>query len=165
MLRIMLFNFDRWIRKLLYQCSRKKDLYPAEAKTDYDYSYSYQRKSLLSKNETVAYHKLKSFTDSMDYQLLTKVRLFDLLEPKPETQNYKGAQWKIQAKHLDFVICDREINVIVIVELDDSSHDRADRKQRDYFVDAILGNNGYKIFHTRNIDENCLLALQNYIDN
>lgn len=135
-----------------------------EEKQGFNYSHSYQRKYLFSRREKDAYWQLKGFTDAMSYQLFTKVRLFDLIEPIPGTRNYKGAQWKIQAKHLDFVICDKNLNVMVIVELDDDSHNRPDRQQRDYFVDTILSNNGYKVFRTRIVDADCLQALNHYIN-
>ena len=64
---------------------------------------------------------------------------------------------KIMSKHVDFVIYDGDMmHLKVIIELDDSSHDREDRKERDEFVDFILKDCGYKVIHTRCITENIL---------
>jgi very-short-patch-repair endonuclease len=51
-----------------------------------------------------------------------------------------GAQTsnRIKSKHIDFVICDAALCPIIAVELDDSSHHRADRQTRDRDVDRIL---------------------------
>ena len=64
--------------------------------------------------------------------------------------------YKIQAKHVDFVICDKDMHIKVIIELDDSSHDKKDRKERDEFVDLILQSVGYKVIHSRYIMNNIL---------
>ena len=40
-----------------------------------------------------------------------------------------------------------------IIELDDSSHEQPDRKERDIFVDNVLTACGYKVLHTKEIKE------------
>lgn len=117
-----------------------------------DYSNSYQAKPLLSAHEKDAIMKLNSVANELGLPLFTKVRLFDLIEPKKGVKNYKGAIWKIQAKHVDFVICNKEIEARLIIELDDSSHLRSDRQERDNFVDTVLSNTGYTILHMYDID-------------
>lgn len=57
--------------------------------------------------------------------------------------------YKIQAKHIDFLICDKNMHIKEIIELDDSSHDNKDCKGRDQFVDLILHSVGYKVIHTK----------------
>ncbi len=98
---------------------------------------------------------------------MTKVRLLDLLEPRPGSQKYKTYFYKVQAKHIDFVLCDQEKLVArVLIELDDSSHDQIQRKERDEFVDQVVQSVGYKIIHTRRITEELreqLLALKGEI--
>ena len=44
---------------------------------------------------------------------------------------------KISTKHVDFVICDKNLRVLFAVELDDSSHDTADARKRDLFKDQL----------------------------
>lgn len=123
-------------------------------KEKFDYSNSYQSKPLLSNHEKDAFRKLKPATDKLGLFLFTKVRLYDLIEPKNGCKNFKGAQWKIQAKHVDFVICNQKLDAKLIIELDDRSHERQDRKDRDSFVDTVLKNNGYKILHLWSIPMN-----------
>ena len=88
--------------------------------------------------------------------MLSKVRLFDLIEPLDKTD--KGAQWKIQAKHVDFVLCDKSLVARYIIELGDKSHERDDRIERDAFVLTVLRNCGYKVLITKNIDTDRLVS-------
>ena len=45
---------------------------------------------------------------------------------------------KISQKHVDFVICDKNLRVLFAVELDDSSHNTADARKRDLFKDQAF---------------------------
>jgi very-short-patch-repair endonuclease len=43
------------------------------------------------------------------------------------------------SKHIDFVAVDPDdLSILFVVELDDNSHQRADRQKRDSFVDNAL---------------------------
>lgn len=128
-----------------------------EAPEKIDYSKSYQRKYLLTKNEYGQYKKLKEYADQAELLICPKVRLLDVLEPRKGEKNYKTLFYKVQAKHIDFLICDKDLHVLGAVELDDSSHDQKDRQERDTFVDQILESVGYKVVHTRYITEKTLL--------
>lgn len=50
---------------------------------------------------------------------------------------------------MDFIVCDERVNILLILELDDSTHDAPDRKKQDAFVDAVLEGAGYRILHSR----------------
>ena len=120
-------------------------------KNNIDFSNAYTPKWIFSYNEKDAFKKIKSVTDKMGYHLLAKVRLYDLLEPKKNAEHYKTLQYKIQAKHVDFVICDEKLVARTVIELDDTSHNKEDRKERDEFVDKILTECGYKVLRYRAI--------------
>lgn len=46
---------------------------------------------------------------------------------------------KINAKHIDFVLCDlQNVRPVLAIELDDSSHNKPDRIQRDEFVNKVF---------------------------
>ena len=121
-----------------------------------DFSTAYQAKYLLTKNEWAQYKKLKVIADEKGYVICPKVRLLDIIEPQKGHEKYKTLMYKIQAKHVDIVICDKDMHIKVIIELDDSSHDKKDRKERDEFVDLILQSVGYKVIHSRYIMNNIL---------
>lgn len=112
---------------------------------------AYQRKKILTKNEYYFYTKLKEVTNKYNLQILTKIRLADLIEVKPYSinRNEWGTNFnKIKAKHIDFAIVD-DMKVLLIIELDDQSHNNIERIERDKFVDDNLTACGYKIVHTR----------------
>lgn len=80
------------------------------------------------------------------------LRILDLAEPIKNNQKYKTYLYKIQSKHVDFVICDPKLVARCIIELDDNSHNTPERKQRDEFVDNVLSSVGYQILHVRAIN-------------
>lgn len=54
----------------------------------------------------------------------------------------------ISQKHVDFVLCDREtMQILCAVELDDRTHERSDRRQRDAFLDKAFAKAGLPLFH------------------
>ncbi len=128
---------------------------PKEAE-EIDYARAYLPKYILTKNEWIQYKKLKEITDKKNLVICPKVRLLDIIEPRRGEKKYKTLFYKIQSKHVDFVICDQNLYIKAIIELDDATHDREDRKSRDEFVDLILGSVGYRVIHTRYITENIL---------
>lgn len=117
---------------------------------------AYQPRPLFSAHEKDAYRKLKEIADRRGYIVFTKVRLLDLLEPVKNHPNYRALFNKVQAKHVDFVLCNYELAPYIVIELDDSSHDTPRRKERDHFVDEVLTQCGYRIIHTREITNNIL---------
>lgn len=124
------------------------------------YSDCYQPKYLFSKNEWHAHRKLKEIADRKGLIICPKVRMLDIVEPRKGEKDYKSLFYKIQAKHLDFVICDKGMRVLGVLELDDNSHEQQDRKDRDSFVDEVLESCGYKVIRTKYITETVLDGLE-----
>lgn len=63
------------------------------------------------------------------------VRIADLLRVKPGEAKRQTWQNRINAKHIDFVLCDpSSLEPVMAIEVDDRSHQRADRRRRDEFV-------------------------------
>lgn len=114
---------------------------------------AYQKKWLLSYNEKDAYKVLKTICDENGLHLMTKVRLLDLVEPVKGNPKYRSYFYKIQAKHIDFVICDEKLVARCMIELDDNSHNQTDRAERDRFVNEVLQSVGYKVLHIRSVTE------------
>lgn len=121
-----------------------------------NYANSYQRKYLLTKNEYREYMQLREIANRNNLIICPKVRLLDIIEPRKGESEYQKLLNKIQSKHIDFVICDKDLRVKAILELDDNSHNQRDRQERDAFVDQILTSVGYKVIHTRSITETTL---------
>lgn len=104
-----------------------------------------KRTRLLTEAELAFYRVLHSATAG-DWPLFAMVRLADLIQVKPQSPSAQTWQNKIQAKHLDFVLCDPDtLEAKLAIELDDASHEKPDRKVRDAFVDEALGAAGLPI--------------------
>lgn len=72
------------------------------------------------------------------YRIYAQVRLADLLavESGISRSARATAQNRINGKHADFVLCDKEsLEIICAIELDDAFHQRAHRQERDRFVE------------------------------
>ncbi len=108
----------------------------------------YQRKDyLLTKAERSFYGALQNAVGNQ-YLIFAKVRLADLVFIPARTEKRQTHFNRIQSKHIDFVLCDHgEIRPLLAIELDDSSHTRSDRQDRDNFVDAALAAAGLPILH------------------
>lgn len=137
------------------QEQKEKD--PKELDPEY-IKAAYQQKWMFTLNEKNSLYALEKIVKEEGYRLFAKVRLFDLVTPITKHPKYKSNLWRIQAKHLDFVITTDNLVAKYVIELDDSSHDKADRKQRDEFVDMVLQACGYKVLHVRGIQEDVIRA-------
>lgn len=120
---------------------------------------AYQKRWLLTYNEKDAYKALKAICDENKLHLMTKVRLLDLVEPVKGNPKYRSYFYKIQAKHIDFVICDEKLVARCVIELDDNSHNQPDRAERDQFVNEVLESVGYKVLHIKAVTEETKSAI------
>ena len=96
-------------------------------------------KSLLTPAEQRFYEALDAAIDGR-LMILAKVRIGDLLNV---TSNNSAARRRvfrsIASKHVDFVLVSPEdLHPVAAVELDDSSHERADRRLRDKLLDELF---------------------------
>ncbi len=84
------------------------------------------------------------------YQIFAKVRLSDLVEVRWGTSGAQAHENRISQKHVDFVLCTaNDLTPRLVIELDDSSHARRDRQERDAFIDAALAAAGLPIQHVQ----------------
>jgi hypothetical protein len=82
--------------------------------------------------------------------LLAKVRLGDVFYPRKglSASERTGADNRINRKHVDFLLVRvSDLAPLAGVELDDSSHGRADRQKRDAFVDDVFRACGLPLLH------------------
>ena len=128
----------------------------AKKAANIDYSKAYQAKYLLTKNEWHEYKKLKELAAGKGLQICPKVRVLDIIEPRTSKDHYMTLLNKVQSKHIDFLVTDNDLRIMGIIELDDNSHNKMDRQERDEFLDTILKSVGYKVVHTKSITEETL---------
>ena len=115
-----------------------------------DKSHYESRGSLNSPAEQKFQEILEDVLDTEIYTLHGKTRLADILKIKENFDfgSKQAAFNRISRKHVDFVITEKQSSRIVgVIELDDRSHQRADRRRRDQQVDQWLKEAGIPILH------------------
>ena len=110
----------------------------------------YRRKYLLTKNEWLFYKRLKPLADRYGLGITAKIRLADLIEVDTEqTREFGRFFSRISSKHIDFGLVNPEnMEVKFLIELDDSSHNRPDRMERDDFINKVCKKTGYVLIRT-----------------
>ena len=152
-------NHSRWTPPKCDTSTQEQPNASAASQVDTDslsYDKAYQKKWLLTMNEKAFYRQLCSFAAKKNMTVFTKVRLLDLLEPVKNQPKYKTYFYKVQAKHVDFVLCDTKLVARYIIELDDNSHNAPDRAEGDQFVDSVLQAVGYKVLRLNVFDEHMI---------
>lgn len=107
----------------------------------------FRRKDFFFSKSEVSFYRVLVQAVGQNHIIFAKVRLRDLLLELP--RNTEGRQSlinRIDRKHVDFVLCDpRQVRPILAIELDDSSHARDDRIERDAWIDRVLRDAGLPI--------------------
>lgn len=125
----------------------------------------YIRKNLMTKNEWAFYKALKPVADKMNYSILCKTRVADLvdIEKGLNKSEWQTAFNRINKKHIDFILCKPEnLYPILLIELDDNSHETEKGKERDKFIESVYEKTGYKLLRTKggaNLEEQITKAL------
>jgi hypothetical protein len=95
------------------------------------------RRYLLTRNEA-AFFRVLSVVLDRTYLISCKVRIADIITCDDRAW-HKGAANRIAQKHVDFVISRADSSrIVAAIELDDQSHRRPERQERDHFVNALF---------------------------
>lgn len=109
----------------------------------------YKKQYLLTKSEHQFFDILKEILKDK-YYVFPQVHLDALLEVKRSEEKQQTYRNKINRKSVDFVICDRQyLKPLLAIELDDNSHYRWNRQDRDQFVNQTLDSVGLKCLRIR----------------
>jgi hypothetical protein len=104
----------------------------------------YSRQFLLSRGE-MAFYRVLTRALPPGLVICPKVRLADLIGCSGDAWR-AGYGGRIAGKHVDFVLADAgTLGIRLVIELDDRSHQRSDRRDRDMFVDCALDAAGIPI--------------------
>ena len=102
---------------------------------------SYERKEyLMTKNELKFYKQLKKITDKLELTIFAQVSLYQVIRNK----NFKDFN-KIKSKSIDFVITENNGKIKMCIELDDKSHNKNNRIERDNFINEIFNQANMKL--------------------
>lgn len=109
----------------------------------------YLRKAIFTPAERSFLGVLDSLVDQ-DIRVFGKVRLEDIfgVQKGLDRAARTAARNRINRKHVDFLLVRAsDLTPICGIELDDSSHEEDDRKERDQFVDAVFASGGIPLLH------------------
>lgn len=100
------------------------------------------RWNFMSRSE-ISFYKQLELAVGDKYYIVPQLQLSKILwSPKGKYQN------KIDRKTLDFVLFSKtDFKFYKAIELDDFTHDRPDRKERDLFVDNAMKTAGLELVH------------------
>ena len=99
--------------------------------------YPYIRKNLLTDTEHQFYRILKGKCDQNNIIVCPKVRLEDFINVTVNENKLKYRGY-IRSRHVDFILCDRNLNIIAGVELDDNSHKSVEARKIDDFKNKLF---------------------------
>ena len=109
----------------------------------------YRAKPLMTRWELTALRQIRADLP-LGYHVCPQVRLGDMLDMSAcDPRRRQAALARVASKSVDFAIADPLGRVALVIELDDRTHDRADRRARDRFVDAVLGECGIPVLRVR----------------
>lgn len=113
----------------------------------------YTRKGyFLTEKEKELFAKLNEWF-GYNYYIFPQVNISSLVDVEGSYKNKYSYRNKIDRKSVDFVIFDkRSISPLLVIELDDYTHDWAKRRERDIFVNEIFQKINLPIMHIRGID-------------
>lgn len=121
--------------------------------------HKYAVKALLTSSEARFYDCLERLTEGR-CRIQAKPRLADIFQHEKHDQ---AAFNRVSSRHVDFLICRTdEWMPMLAIELDDDSHQKADRKKRDMFVNRLFASSSIPLLrvHVREMENLEVLVLQ-----
>lgn len=113
--------------------------------------YEYKRKQFFLSRAEHEFYKALLIAVGSEYFVFAQVHLPTILEHKIPGQNWRGAFRHIDEKSIDFVLCDKAyLSPVLAIELDDKTHARSDRQERDKEVERILTGAGLPLMRFQN---------------
>lgn len=102
---------------------------------------AYAKKNRLMNDSELAFFVNLRQTLGERFLIFPKVRIEDFVEVKKGATDSKaayGLRGRIKSRHIDFLVCDRAKTApLLAIEVDGKSHERAERKDRDDFVEKL----------------------------
>ena len=102
--------------------------------TKINYKNLYNKKEYLLTQQELKFFKLiKNITEKNNLNIFSQVALYEIVTSK----NIKDFN-KIKSKTIDFVITDVNSKIKLCIELDDTTHIKENRQQRDKFIEELF---------------------------
>ena len=141
----------------------KAKAYENEVPEELITKYQYEKTAVLTKTESNFYRDLKEITTKYKLEVFPKVRLADIIKVKKglDYSSFTSAFNSIKSKHIDFLITDSEYNTLVLIELDDDSHNKKSAIKNDEFKNEVLLTVGIRLIRVKTSDGLEEILLQN----
>lgn len=107
-----------------------------------DGQWPFEARRPLSQVEQVLYFRLRNALPG--HIILAQVQLSRLLAVKHGNEHHAWNN-RINRMSADFVVCERDARVVAVIELDDASHQRAQRRDVDARKDKALCSAGIRV--------------------
>lgn len=116
--------------------------------------YHYRaRTSVMTRREERFYRTLTSVLGP-GYLVFPQMHLSALLDWRIKGQNWNAARSSINGKSVDYAVVEAgTLTLLCAIELDDPTHDRPDRVERDRLVEAIFKDAGLPLVRFREPEE------------
>jgi len=113
--------------------------------------YQYKHKDFFISKAEHEFYNILVTTVGQEYRIFAQVHLPTIVDHKIKGQNWSAALSHINQKSVDFVLCDKAyLSPKLAIELDDKSHERPERKERDHDVELILSQSGLPLLRIKN---------------
>ena len=91
-------------------------------------------------NEMKFYNVLLEIAKELDYILFSQVSLYNIVSMQNNLDYSTHTKYfnKIASKSIDFVLVDKKCRIKLCIELDDSTHKKQSRIQRDKFINELF---------------------------
>ena len=97
-----------------------------------------KKKYLLTEAELKFFHVLQQAVGDQ-YYICPQIYLPSIVFTSAKGRQFYSAFSRIKQKSVDFILCDKQyLSPLCAIELNDSSHNKEKRKQRDVFVSQVL---------------------------
>ena len=109
-------------------------------------------RQIMTQNEINLYIQLKNYIilNKLNYDVFPQVRLENIIQ----TDKYKNRN-RIKSKCIDFTVVSKgDYKTIFCIELDDTTHNKQDRIERDKFINQIFTETNIKLFRIIKIKTN-----------
>jgi len=111
-------------------------------------TFPYQAKGTPFSAAEASFFRVLDAAVGPEHRVFAKLRIADLLAVRSglSSSERRSAMNRVERKHFDFVVCERDtLLVVAAVELDDASHAAPARRKRDDFVERACAAAGLRL--------------------
>lgn len=103
-------------------------------------NYYKPKRYITTLNEMNFYKVLLEIAKELDYILFSQVSLYNIIKMKDNLDYSTHTKYfnKIASKSIDFVLVDKKCRIKLCIELDDNTHKKKSRIERDKFINKLF---------------------------